>query len=65
MIFVLTFMYVIINLSITNSTPHELVNNDKHSAEDRIKWFFNVNKDTPEKREIIKNMLGEDFNWEK
>ena len=41
------------------------VNDDKHSAEERIKWFFNVNKDTPEKREIIKNMLGEDFNWEK
>jgi hypothetical protein len=28
------------------------------TPENRIKWFFNVNEDTPEKRQIIKEMLG-------
>jgi hypothetical protein len=34
------------------------VNSSHISAEDRIKWFFNVNEDTPEKRQIIKEMLN-------
>ena len=30
---------------------------NQHTPEDRIKWFFNVNEDTPEKRAIIKEMM--------
>lgn len=35
------------------------VNANHISAEDRIKWFFNVNEDTEEKRNTIKEMLNE------
>lgn len=37
-------------------------NPNRITAEDRIKWFFNVNEDTPEKRAIIRELMGEQYN---
>lgn len=33
------------------------VNEQTHSADKRIEWFFNVNEDTPEKRDVIAKMI--------